>query len=354
MRTGPSRQRRFRAIAIWALAGIGLFQLGLGWMIESARPEVRDPEFVHREQLLQGRLTENDGRPVVMVLGSSRVQNGVDAASASRALGDDAMVFNFGIPNSGPYLERICLERLQARRLKPDVLLIEVFAPHYNAKRSLLDLHDLNGERLSAHELTEMPATFDTLAHPGWRWLIARAAPTSRHQAELRAWLGLDEARKGALDHPELRTIDRLGWQPRAFPADQCSVLKHLAHVQYDPSYGAFELCPIQVRLLEQMLRNCRKQGVRAALLLMPEGSEFRRLWSPSMTAAIDGMIADLKHRYGVAVIDARTWIADEFFIDMHHLRWDGAGYFSQRLARESIRPLLRDHALADRGGHGH
>ena len=70
--------------------------------------------------------------------------------------------------------------------------------------------------------------------------------------------------------------------------------------------------------------------------ILMPEAEEFRRLYSPGMKASLPQLLADLRECYGVTVIDARTWIADDCFWDAHHLMPHGAAQFTERL-REAV-----------------
>ena len=115
-----------------------------------------------------------------------------------------------------------------------------------------------------------------------------------------------------------------------------------MAHRQYDFCYRDFRLSDSQAQLLEENIAACQRQGIQTALLLMPEGSEFRDLYSPEMSSAINGMLAQLSKRYNVQVVDARTWMPDDLFSDMHHLIPEGARAFAERLGREVIGPLLR------------
>ena len=40
---------------------------------------------------------------------------------------------------------------------------------------------------------------------------------------------------------------------------------------------------------------------------------------------------------FGVPWTDARTWVADEYFVDGHHLLADGAAAFSERFGRDVL-----------------
>jgi hypothetical protein len=334
------RGRHFRAYVFWTLACITIMQTVLGAAIDIGLPSVRDPEYAHREAVLLARLAENRGKPIVMVLGSSRVLNGLDAQTASHLVGDRALVFNLGIPASGPFLDKVWLERLESRGIKPDVLFIEVVGTHFASDGTPPDQRSLDGARLSLSEMAEIPATQSALTGPVRRWAIGRVLPTFRHQAELRALLGIDEHAHGAHLHRDLASIDNYGWAARN---DYNPALKQLAHDQYDGFFRDFRLSPMQVDLLEQNIAACQRRGIKTILLLTPEGSEFRNQYTPAMSAAIKGMLAQLHERFHVQVVDARDWVDDAKFVDMHHLRRDGAQIFTERLAREAIEPLLRD-----------
>ena len=74
----------------------------------------------------------------------------------------------------------------------------------------------------------------------------------------------------------------------------------------------------------------------------MPEGSEFRSLWTPAAEAKLRQLVDGVQQRHGVRLIDARDWMPDDAFFDMHHLHGHAATAFSERLAREAVGPLLR------------
>jgi len=347
MSKAHARSRHFRAGVLWALATAAIGQIALGTLIDVGLPEVRDPEYAHREHLLIEQTRQRDGRPLVVVLGSSRVQNGFDAEAAMTATNQQARMFNFGIPTSGPYLERVWLDRLLAKGMKPDLLLIEVLPMHYNARRSPPDLRGLDGARLSVGEMAKMPKTVESVMGPCRRWLVGRVIPSHRHQAELRERLGIDADAPRLPRHDASQMIDAFGFQPRTFPPEQAARLRRLSHVQYDSCYSEFELSVPQAKQLHASLELCRANGIRPAILLAPEGSEFRELVTPAMEQATQRMLTECRERYGAVVIDARAWMLDPEFFDMHHLTPWGARLFSERLAREAIVPMLSGFANA-------
>src|SRR5262245_4077574 len=75
-----TRQRalsaRGRRALGWGLILFLLGQLALALFVEWGHPEIIDPEYGRRLQLLRERRAEAPGRPLVLVLGSSRTAMG--------------------------------------------------------------------------------------------------------------------------------------------------------------------------------------------------------------------------------------------------------------------------------------
>src|SRR5947209_701598 len=111
--------RRHRAAAVWMLGIFAVSQLVLAVYVDQFAPTVRDPEFYLLEGMLRDRIAEKPGRPTAMFLGSSRVAHGFDAKRATGR--HDAVVFNFGVPGSGPYLQTVMLDRMRDDGVRTDV-----------------------------------------------------------------------------------------------------------------------------------------------------------------------------------------------------------------------------------------
>src|SRR5436309_4680728 len=123
----PKLVRKSRRRLFWLLAGFALCQLVLAVVIDTELSAVRDPEFEARLERLRARQAETPGRPLVLVLGSSRTGYGLDARRLSEAKdGSGALVFNFGISGSGPLFQLVNLRRLFDAGVRPDLLYVEV------------------------------------------------------------------------------------------------------------------------------------------------------------------------------------------------------------------------------------
>lgn len=333
--------RHHRAAAFWLLAVFVASQLVLAVYVDQDAPAVRDPEFYLLEGMLRDRMAEKPGRPTAMFLGSSRVAHGFDAR---RTTGQhDAVVFNFGVPGSGPYFQTVMMDRLRADGVRTDVLFLEVLHSFYNgAGVRSLDGSLLDGARLSYGEAVGL---FDyspkSRKGPLRRWALARALPVYRHQAELRDQIGLDQFRPGEGPGQPFDPIDALGYRERQIKKETWPTLTALAHKQYDPFYSTFQFDQAAWKRLVGTVERARAGGTDVVVVLMPEGSEFRALYAPEVRDGVGGLVRRLRDEVGVTVVDARAWLPDTAFYDQHHLLPDGARLFADRFRTDALEPAL-------------
>jgi hypothetical protein len=140
-------------------------------------------------------------------------------------------------------------------------------------------------------------------------------------------------------------TLDRWGWMPSKEMPDPDGTLRRrgreLNHQHFGPIVEHWQVSAVSDRALRELVQLCRDEGIGVALLFMPESAAFRSWYPAKITAALNDSIGRLAEKYGVAVIDARTWAAEEDFNDTHHLNPQGAAAFTARLEREALRPFL-------------
>jgi hypothetical protein len=111
---------------------------------------------------------------------------------------------------------------------------------------------------------------------------------------------------------------------------------------EYTPILVNFRIAPEADRLFREMLHTCRHEGIQViGLLRMPEGTEFKRLYSPEATQCIDSYLHDLCRQEETRLIDASNWLEDDCFADGHHLLPPGAKRFTLRLWREVLEPAV-------------
>ena len=335
IRLKPSRSPR-RALAVGLMSFVAT-TLGCGWAMERA-DAIRDPVYGRKETQLRA-IPPADG-PLILVLGSSRVENGVNAGHAETVLrqrtGRTATVFNFGISGAGPLMMSVYLQRLLARGIVPDSIVIEVLPVSLSdTAHGPPELAWLNPERFSHRERAE----------------LARISPsgTAHWHSSVMPWR---EYANQFLFHigppyvpPSVRFVwtlpmDDHGWsrffQDGVTP-DQRASWTLRAEREYRPNLAAFHTDGVASASFRQLIETCRGRGIPVHLLLMPEGTAFHQWYVPGVNDRLTEYLATLP----VPVTDARRWMPDDAFADGHHLLPHAATAFSERLAGEILHPLL-------------
>jgi hypothetical protein len=338
-----------RADVIWGLALFVAGQLLLAAAIETCLPELRDPRYVCRARKLCQRAAAVDPKPLtVVMLGSSRVQDGFDASALEvqlrRRLDRFLVVYNFGLPGTGPIANLLHFERLCAANVKPDLLFVEFVPVMLTGTRQVpQEATWYRADRLWEHELTVIerfgvPA--DGLRRDWWQdWPVPchghRFAIVSRFLPRLLPFnLRLDGD----------RNIDPSGWQPRntaPLTAEDRRQGLEYSRQGFGESLRTFTLCVGACRAQRDLLVRCREEGIPTALVWLPEGDVFRSWYPARAEAQIRRFLDDLIAEFDVPLVDARDWVAEDGFLDSNHLHGSGASVFTERLGREVIEPIV-------------
>ncbi|MBI1915588.1 MAG: hypothetical protein HYS12_12770 [Planctomycetes bacterium] len=361
-----ARRREQRRARVAVMSGAALFlltQLGLGFVTTAWRPELRDPYYGQKVRLLQRRLADAPASPsTVVMVGSSRTAYGFAPARLEERLereaGRPVVAFNFGLFGAGPATELLTLRRLLDDGIRPSLLLVEVLPPLLAAQ---VPLNEFNRERLPTWKLraTEVALVeeYGGALRPGLRpaWYRTCLLPTYYLRLPLLnhafpVLLGCANRTGGFAE------ADGSGWTP-APPLTPERRKRNL--VQAEKEYGlclqGFRPGGPAAEGLCQVLELCRKEGIPAALVVMPEGPVFRGFYPPESWPRVESYLDELSRRYGVPWLNARHWFGEEAFTDSHHLRPEGAAVFTQQLTKEIIAPLLRQQArqpITTRPGH--
>ncbi len=339
--------RRARvALACFALAFVA-GQAGFRWAL-ARRPSIGDPEFGRKLDSLRARVADDPNRPLVVMLGSSRVATGFRPDVLPRlttADGREVSAFNYAQVGTGPQVAHLVLKRMLAAGVRPDWVLVEFWPPFWCVDGYLQGY--LDGLNLAA---LDWPATRTLGGYlPKARklyeaWLPAQLAPVFASRAAILSRLGPSWAPKFDPER-RLENLDSSGWwSPRATvsEADRARLVELYRGV-YGPRLSKFAIRPTPDRALRDVLDLCRREGLRAAVVVLPEGDGFRALYPPAALRQIDEYLVRLAA--DVPVIDSRRWVGDDGFADGHHLLPAGASAFTARLARDALTPLLRGEA---------
>src|SRR5262249_32751630 len=100
--------RRARRALLWWATGFAASRLALPSAGARGRRAVRAPESPAKLPRLRARRAEAPGRPLVLILGSSRTKLALQAGRLGTATdGPQALTFNFGLSGCGPMLELV-------------------------------------------------------------------------------------------------------------------------------------------------------------------------------------------------------------------------------------------------------
>jgi hypothetical protein len=331
-------RRRFHGGAVgWYLLGFAAVQLGLGVVIERAAPALRDEVYAQKSGQLAARCAEAPDRPLLVALGSSRTLLGFDAEYVSRN-GELPLAYNFGELGAGTVLEQVFLRRLLAAGVRPDLVLLEV-APLQLADPDSVNAR-ANSHRMSWAELSWVAKYQRRPVNAYAAWAAGRGLACVSSRGALHEALGVDAPRQAG---PGAGAYGFLPFsrEPEARAAHIRSDLERFAYLA-----GA-RLTDGPARSVRDLVGLCRAEGLRFAVVLMPECAGLRALHPPEFLAQLDRLFDDLRRDGEFELIDARAWVADDGFRDCHHLDFTGARAFTARLAADGL-PRLRHSADPD------
>src|SRR5262249_6295909 len=168
-------------------------------------------------------------------------------------------------------LQLICLRRMLAQGIKPDVLLVEVLLPLLNQPcRSPLEENWLNGGRLRTAELAWIRPYHSQPRRLLRHWLSSRCFPCSPYRHELRQWLLPESCEPAApSEDPQPGRMDEHGWQPffeTGVTPEQHRRFWGVARAQYQDAFGPLRLSPQASHALETLLAFCHENEIVAAL----------------------------------------------------------------------------------------
>ncbi len=337
---------RARAALAWGLALFACVQIGVHILLWTD-PELGEREYGRKLSYLRATLAENPGSPLILMLGSSRMATAFcpDLLPRLPAIGGRTPIaFNFALVGTGPEMSHLVLHRLLAAGIRPTWVLVEYWPPFWSSDRTVekyrtqmnLGRLDVQGVRLLAGYLWRPEVLYS-------EWIEAQVAPSYAHRSALlsrfgRAWV----VEKAGADHT-IRSLDRRGWwSPRTTTDadyDRAVLARMLAH--YTPILAKFETRERPDRALRATLDLCHREQIEATVVFLPEGDLFRKCYPPEALTKIDVYLDRLRRDYGVAVIDARDWVAEAAFMDSHHLFPEGAARFTARLGAAMTSPQV-------------
>jgi hypothetical protein len=312
-------------------------------LLDDIRPGVRDPEYARRVRAYKARAAENPGRPVVLVIGSSRAAMGVcpvawEEARPAAPERPDPVLFNLSLLGGGPVTELMVVRRAFADGLRPAVVLFEYWPPFLYSEGDWFEPKRVTVDRLSpadrdiVRDYFPDPATAEAAM---WqhRWNPFSASRQRLFVQLLPRWL--PHAKR--IDWT-WNDVDGWGWKPGFdYPPgptpERTRMLQYCRDI-YKPLFDDYRVSPSSDRALREAVAVARGHGAAVGFVYLPESSEFRGWYPPAAERLAREHLAGLSRELAVPVIDARTWADDGLLVDGFHLSRVGATRFTPKLGR--------------------
>ena len=331
----PLDRRACRNEALVALGGFVVLAVAFVVVMDVRCPFWTDREFAARRQIVLNRKSEHPERPLLVVLGSSRVGAGFVPEELDPIYDDhgrQVTVLNFSHLGVGPRMNLLQLQRLLRDGIVPDYLLVEfmpALAHHEPMVLSQLAVSDVgvlvrhwDGEQLfgkaAEYRLTAM----------------------SRYRANcLQSVAPLWSTGERVTLHENGGDCDWV--RPSIIDAAKREELCQLVHEQCADSMANWRVDPLADGAMRELLAVCREHGIRVAIVLFPESSTFRSWYGDGAEKRMQEYLMSVSEEENVSIFDERAAIPDDAFIDPHHLSAEGASRFTATVERRLLRPFV-------------
>jgi hypothetical protein len=122
--------------------------------------------------------------------------------------------------------------------------------------------------------------------------------------------------------------------------ANRAKATEH-ARREHMGAFGGFELSPVSIRIVRDLVALCRAEGIAIALVEPPVAPMFRALFHPGVWERGDEQLAALANELGVEFFPTEYKLVDEDFIDGHHMLQQAADRYSDWFGQSRLAPWL-------------
>ena len=340
MKTHRKFRSRGRALLAWTAALLVTIQIAVSGYMECTHPEVYDPEYRDRLVVLKRCVAESPRDPLLLIVGSSRITTDVrpEVLGEMRTpAGEKAVPFNFSHTGSGPLLNLTLLHRLERQGHVPRWVVLEMVPSLLGASGQSM------AARVSlAGDLPLMSRYMPRAKLYSWyAWERMNASWSHRHAYTRQcapALLYLDATW-------DMMPLGPLGGSAR-FERSNITVEEMSGRVagvkaEYFGGLQHLKVAEAPNRATREFIEFCGQRGIPVVLLLTPESSTFRGWYTEETQRVVRDYCDTLRNEYDVPIVDSREWLADDRFVDGHHLFVDAAAEFTTRLQANVLQPLV-------------
>lgn len=346
------RSRRAWSSLAWTLLWFVAGQFALRSLL-STKPEIADVEFGRKLHDLRQAVADHPDRPLVLMLGSSRVATGFrpDALLPEGAnQTQEPLVFNFAQVGSGPEMAHLSLRRLLDAGVRPDWVFVEFWPPTWGVERGLKEFNEQINVGCLAWDEVQLLGGY--LPRPGKlyrRWLNMQAFSVVSQRDALLRYYAPDWSLSSNPPDRRCQNLDQLGWWSpmESVASEERGRLIERYRRVYERRLGRYQVAKSPDLALRNILALCQHERMRATVVVLPEGEVFRDLYPESTLQAVRTYLDGIRRECGVEVVDARDWVGDDGFMDGHHLLPAGATVFTRRLGHDVVQPRLAEAELS-------
>jgi hypothetical protein len=134
---------------------------------------------------------------------------------------------------------------------------------------------------------------------------------------------------------------DNFWYHPETLPPEEVRRRTLMILAEDRERLQKYSIAPAADRATHELLQLCHREGIGTVVVMMPESSEYRAMYSAAAKRTISQYVANLERTYRVPVIDARTWLGDDAFSDCNHVFRPAGIAFTRRLTAEVIGPMV-------------
>jgi hypothetical protein len=339
-----ARRRQARASLLWAAAAVAAATLGLAVAVETVLPQLRDPEYGYRLARVRQLQREHPGRPLVLVVGTSRTQNAIDPEAM--ALPDrpgSPLVFNFGIAGAVPVRERLVLQRLLADGVRPAAVVVELFPATLPIHGPADYLFDDSAAKLAAGDPERLAPYLADPAALSRRWARERLNTWTAQQPVIAGHLVPNwQPWSMRIDH-QWESLTAWGFAPYCggLVDEKRGERRERMRHEHGKYLAKLRVSELSDRCYRDLVADCRAAGIAVAFLLTPESPAVRGWYAPESRAVLADYLRTLGGELGCPVFAAPDGFAEEDFADGIHMLAPAARRFSRELAEKHIRPWV-------------
>jgi hypothetical protein len=334
--TSPARRRPvLRSFVVFVLI-VAALNLAFALILDHGPPHLRDPEYGLRLTALRQRMAEHPGRPLTVILGSSRTAQGIRPdVYEQTATTSSPLLFNLSQSGGGPVLQLLTLRRLIADGITPAAVVVEFWPPFLRGDLLFREQGRIDPKRLRTVDEPTVREFFDD---PDRVWAARHGdsvVPLVAHRRAVLTRLCPDLLPQAERTDEVWNGVDGWGWWPGRVSATPEQIAAGWPTVEqfYGMLYLTYRIDPTHDRAYRTMLAECRSRDIPVSLVRMPESDRFRSLHTPPADALAEAYLTNLLAEFPVPVVDGRTWADPAHLPDGFHLTRDGATAFTRRFA---------------------